>query len=255
MKLIQSVSRACRLLQILRDANRDMALHELAAELGVHSSTAYRLLASLQDAGFVTRDALTSRYRLGLEPVTMSGVVLAQMEVLRVADPELRRLAHATNETVNLGIRYGKELLNIEQIASPDKFRSFGWQGQRVALHIGCAARSLLAHLSDDEVESYMAHLQEHWNDPSPSNLWQEIRSIRRSGYAINRGEIDSEIFAVGAPVLGKDAEPLAAVSIVGYRSRFTGARIQELIPILLRSTETISRQLGYASAAVPRFA
>lgn len=255
MKSIQSVSRACRLLQLLRDADRELALHELAAALDVHSSTAYRLLGSLQEAGFVNRDPTTNRYRLGLEPVTMSGVVLAQIEVLRVADPELRRLAHDTNETVNLGIRYGNALLNLEQIASPEKFRSYGWQGQRVPLHVGCAGRSLMAHLSDEEIASYIECNTDNLISVEPADLWAELEEIRKRGYAVNRGEINSEVYAVGAPIFGRNGESVAAVSIVGFRSRFTDDRIKELVPILLRSAETISRQLGYASATVPRYA
>lgn len=255
MKLIQSVSRACLLLQILRDANRDVPLHALASALGVHSSTAYRLLASLQHAGFVTRDAITGHYRLGLEPVTMSGVVLARIDVLRVADPELRRLARNTNETVNFGIRYGDELLNVEQIAGADRFRSFGWLGQRAPLFLGSAARSLTAYLPDDEVNAYISRLREQRSDVDFDALHADLAEIRVRGYAINRGEINVDIYAVGAPILDREGHACAAVSIVGYRTRFSEQRIAELIPTLLRSTETISHQLGYASHGVPRFA
>jgi DNA-binding IclR family transcriptional regulator len=242
-------------MQILRDANRDVPLHELASALDVHSSTAYRLLASLQDAGFVTRDPVTNHYRLGLEPVTMSGIVLARVDVLRVADPELRRLARNTNETVNFGIRYGDELLNVEQIAAADRFRSFGWLGQRAPLYLGSAARSLTAHLPEGDVSGILSRLRDRRAELDIDAFQADLTTIRSRGYAINRGEINPDIYSVGAPILGRDGYACAAVSIVGYRTRFSEQRITELIPTLLRSTETISQQLGYANHGIPRFA
>ena len=255
VKRIQSVSRACHLLETLRDAGRDLPLHVLASSLDVHSSTAYRLLASLQEAGFVARDESTGHYRLGLATVTMSGVALSQIEVLRVADPELRRLARDTNETVNFGIKFGHELLNVEQIASPDRFRSYGWQGQRAPLHMGCAARALIAHRPVGEIQSYSDHVLSEQPTFDVDRFAEDLEEIRFRGYAVNRGEINPNVYAVGAPILGRNEYSCAAVSIVGFQDRFTDDRISKLIPTLLRSTETISHQLGYAGVGIPRFA
>lgn len=246
VKRIQSVDRACALLQHLRDTPTDMALHELASAIDVHPSTAYRLLGSLQHAGFVVRDAVTGRYRLGLEPVTLSGVVLGRMDVVRVADPELRRLASNSNETINFGIRYGDQLLNIEQMASADRYRSFGWMGQRVPLHVASAARSMLAFLPDDEIEEYIERSLKR--DPKLDVEWLrfELSDIRVRGYALNRGELNPDVYGIGAPILGRDGVACATVTVVGYRARFTSERIEHLVPMLLRTTGTISRQMGY---------
>jgi DNA-binding IclR family transcriptional regulator len=246
VKRIQSVDRACTLLQHLRDTPNDMALHELATAIDVHPSTAYRLLGSLQHAGFVVRDALTGRYRLGLEPVTLSGAALGRLDVVRVADPELRRLAENSNETVNFGIRYGDQLLNIEQMASADRFRSFGWMGQRVPLHVASAARSMLAFLPDEEVEGYLKRAVQRDPRLDVESLRSQLAGIRVRGYALNRGEIDPDVYGIGAPVLGRDGTACATVTVVGYRARFTPERIEHLVPMLLRTTGTISRQMGY---------
>jgi DNA-binding IclR family transcriptional regulator len=103
------------------------------------------------------RDGSTGRYRLGLELIALSGVVLGRTEVLRIADPHLRYLADQTQETVNLGIRHRNDILNIEQIPGPNLLRSFDWIGKRTPLHLGAAAKALLANLGDEEIWAYLA--------------------------------------------------------------------------------------------------
>lgn len=242
----QSVDRAMAILRLLGSAEGDMTLNDFVREMGLHKSTVHRLLASLQEAGLVQRDASTARYQLGLELIALSGNVLGRIEVLRIADPHARRLADLTQETVNIGIRHKNDILNIEQVPGPNLLRSFDWLGKRSPLHVGAAAKALLAHLSDDEIHAYLRDVEASDAAFDVDALREEIEQIRISGFAVNRGQLDPSVFALGAPIFRAGGEAIASISVAGYRTSIEGDRFEELASSVRNSAQDISRQLGH---------
>jgi DNA-binding IclR family transcriptional regulator len=254
-RTIQSVDRALGLLALLDAQDEGLLLNDFARATGLHKSTVYRLLSSLQGFGLVERDGSTGRYQLGLGLVALSGGVLGRTEVLRIADPHLRHLADQTQETVNLGVRHRNDILNIEQIPGPNLLRSFDWLGKRTPLHLGAAAKALLANLTNEEIAAYVAASEESPTAPDPRRLWEEVAVIRRRGVAINDGELDPNVFAIGAPLFAAAGTACASLSVAGERHEFNEGRIHQITSLVIDTAETISRQLGYRSQRVAQLA
>ncbi|HVC32837.1 MAG TPA: IclR family transcriptional regulator [Chloroflexota bacterium] len=252
---VQSVERALAIVQHLADDGVESTGSQLARQLGVHKSTVSRLLATLEDAGMVERNDQTGGYGLGLGVVALSGTVLGRLEILRVADPVLRRLAEITQETVNLSVRYRDKVMNVQQIPGPNVLRSRDWVGKTVFLHRGAGSKALLAYLPDAELRAYI-------NAPRVVNpdgqhghleyLWREVAEIRRAGFAINRGELHPQVYAIGAPIFDGQGRCCASVSVAGAPEAFGEARLPELAARVMDAARTISQQLGHA---VGRFA
>ncbi len=254
-RTIQSVDRAMALLRLLGTRDGELSLNDFVRATGLHKSTVHRLLASLQEAGLVGRGATSGRYELGLEVVALCGVVLGRLEVLRIADPHLRRLADVTQKTVNLAIRHKHEAVNIEQIPGPRILRSFDWLGKRTPLHLGAAAKALLANLSDADLTTYLAQANARGADLVPSRFLEEMREIRRRGVATNRGELEPNVCAVGAPIFGADDRPCASISVAGYREELDDAELDDLATRVIETAEAISRQMGARNTRVARMA
>src|SRR6478609_7381538 len=107
----QSVERALAILELFEDDRRPLiAIGEAARELGVHRSTASRLLATLEAGG---------GYRLGLGLVTLAGHVLNRFPVRACAAPVLRELRDSTGETAWLGVLDGQRITYLDQATSP----------------------------------------------------------------------------------------------------------------------------------------
>ncbi|HEV7663808.1 MAG TPA: IclR family transcriptional regulator [Chloroflexota bacterium] len=248
----QSVDRACALLDfLLRCAERGASLTEVAAALDVHKSTGLRLLTSFETASLVMRSPASGRYQLGLGLVALAGSVLGHLPILRIADPQLRRLAEDTRRTVNLAVRHRDQILNVDQISSPDVQRSPDWLGRRAPLHKGAAAKALLAHLESAESEGYLTALESTEFAPAAAALRIDLAEIRTRGFAINHGEVDPQVTAIGAPIFDASGSCLASISIAWYDGDNEGAvqqRLDELARPLLQTARTISRQLGYTS-------
>jgi IclR family acetate operon transcriptional repressor len=225
---------------------------EIAAFLGVHKSTGLRLLASFESFGLVARDPTTGRYYLGLGVVALAGSVLGHLSILRIADPQLRRLAEDTRQTVNLGVRFYDEILNIEQIPAPDVQRSPDWLGRRAALHTGAAAKALLAHLGEAERSRYLHTVAVTHPQIDARLLDADLASIRARGFAINLGEVDVAVAAIGAPIFDAANRCVASISIAWFPGHQPSAaldeRIAKLAGPLQPTTRTISRQLGHTN-------
>src|SRR5687768_12242695 len=101
---VQSVDRALIILEILA-RRRGAGVTEIGKELGVHKSTAFRLLAALESRGFVEQAQDRGSYRLGLGVVRLAGAVAAQLDVSRQGHAACERLAADLGETVNIAIR------------------------------------------------------------------------------------------------------------------------------------------------------
>ncbi len=252
-RTIQSVDRACLMLEYIADRQEGgVPLREIAGVLGVHKSTAHRLLASFEQSGLVRRESATGRYHLGLGTVALAGSLLGALPILRISDPQIRRLAEATRQTVNFGVRYRFEIINIEQIPGPDVTRSPDWLGKRAPLHVGAAAKALLAHLGEDEINTYVTR------GPGSSSLsvskremlLRDLLEIRQRGYAINRGEMNPAVMAVGAPVFGASGQCSASISIAWYQyDEHAGqlpSPLDQFARSLVQTAQTISHQLGH---------
>ena len=245
---IQSVDRASALLRLLRRDSRGQSLTCLATELGVHKSTVYRLLTSLELAGLVCRDRLTGRFQLGLEVISMAGVVLGQLDVTRIADSHVRELADATRQSVTLGVTYRHRILCVARIPGPTQATAPLWVGSQGPLHQGATGKSVLAFLDDGVIDTYLGKLAADSALSVPPALRDELREIRQQGHVVSRGAVGTAFatVSVGAPVFGHHDVVRGSLVVCAYERTLVEAQLGQLIQLTMCAASAISRQLGY---------
>ena len=141
---IRSVDRAVAILDLLAREGWSAGA-EVARELGVHRSTALRLLATLDRHGLVERDARTSKYRLGRRLVQLASSVRGEVDLRQVARPVCEALARALGETVTLDVLDGDEIVPIEQATGSTSVVSVSWLGTRSPVHCTASGKVILA--------------------------------------------------------------------------------------------------------------
>ena len=112
---IQVIDRMASLLDALAAEQNGASLKILSAETGLHPSTAFRILASLSQHGFVARDE-TGLYLLGPHLLQLAAKVRVGLDVRAVARPEMEWLRDQVGETVNLTVRQGDEMVYVERV-------------------------------------------------------------------------------------------------------------------------------------------
>ncbi|MBE9607703.1 IclR family transcriptional regulator [Acetobacteraceae bacterium H6797] len=246
---ITAVMHAILALQCIGTQEEELGVNEIARRIGVHKSTASRLLATLESAGFVARSPETGRFNIGIGLISLVSPFLAQMEVVKAARPVLSHLALDLGETASLGLWTGAEVVMVEQTQGSRPIGQVIRAGGRLPAHATAAGKILLAHLPEAELEAFLAHplhAETESTRTSREALLPELQAARQRGYAVNVEEHMAG--ACGIATLIRDAAGHAAASLTLSipRHRFDEARQAELARRLKRDALEISRRLGW---------
>ncbi len=245
---VRSVDRAAALLLALGDCQGEAGVTELARRLGLHKSTASRLLATLQKRGLVEQDEESGKYRLGLVVIRLAERAERTLDLRGISMPELERLARLTHETTGLGILDADALLTVAQADGPNLIAVGDWTGRSTPLHCVASGKVLMAALAEREVlrivrRGLVSYTERTITELEP--LLEELARIRRRGYATALGEYEIGLNAVSAPVHDARGHVVAAVDIWGPAFRLTPRRIPELAVQAREAAAAISIRLG----------
>ena len=222
----QSAERALALLTTFDESRTEIGVTEMAESLGVHKSTASRLAAALERAGFLSRAG--KRYRLGVELIRLGTLALRSFDVVATMQPAMEKLSRQTGETVNLAVPDGVDILNVAELPSTYILScSGGWTGRRTKPHAVANGKVLLAYGAiavPRQLEKYTEH-----TITTPGALQDELAAVRRDGYATATAELEDGLVAVAAPVFDGTGSCVAALSISGPAYRMPPERLDEL--------------------------
>jgi DNA-binding IclR family transcriptional regulator len=249
--LVGSVLRAMRLLDLFERGRPEMSLSELVRSSGFSKSTTYRLLVTLEEAGWLERGG-GGTFRLTIKPFQVGSILVDSLEVRREAGPIMARLAAEVDETVFLVVPSGTLAVCLERIDSEQGLRvSDLYVGGTQPLNLGAAPRALLAY---DEAKLLPPLLTEglagrtQRSIVDAEELRTDLAQIRDRGYSISDEDVTPDVGALGAPIFGAHGGAVGAVSIGGLSRRLVPPR-PEHISRLLQACKEISLRLGHRSA------
>jgi len=222
----QSAERALALLTTFDESRTEIGVTEMAESLGVHKSTASRLAAALERAGFLNRAG--KRYRLGVELIRLGTLALRSFDVVATMQPAMEKLSRQTGETVNLAVPDGADILNVAELPSTYILScSGGWTGRRTKPHAVANGKVLLAY-GAIAVPSQLDRYTEH-TITTQGALRDQLAAVRRDGYATATAELEDGLVAVAAPVFDGTGACVAALSVSGPAYRMPPERLDEL--------------------------
>ena len=251
---MQSVDRALTILKLLA-ADGELGVTEIAGLLGVHKSTASRLLATLETHGLAEQLPDRGRYRLGVGVLRLAGATRSRLDIVRESRPVTAPLAADIGETVNIVILSGTETLYLDQVAGPSALQIHNWIGRRNPVHATANGRVLLAHASATEAEAILGAAL------TPSGRLRAITAntitdrgalqaslalVRRDGYAVAIDELEIGLTAVAAPVRGVDGSVIASLSISGPSFRLEATRMPRAVNAVRTAAAAVSARMGY---------
>jgi DNA-binding IclR family transcriptional regulator len=245
---LQSVRRALRALELISE-HGELGVTELGRKLDVHKATASRLIATLAERGFVERDPISEKYRLGFGLISLAGAAVGGNDLVRAARPILDDLAERTHETVNLGVLSGESVVYIDQVTGTRSIVSVSWVGQRTPLHCTSNGKVLLAYATDAERERMLAAPLTRLTSRTITDLRKlraQLAEVRARGYAQTLEELEEGLNAVAAPVRGMGGDVVAALSVSGPAFRMRAVDLPRSGKLAADAALAISRRLGY---------
>lgn len=244
---VQSVDRALTILEMLAREG-EAGVTEIAADLGVHKSTAFRLLATLEAHRLVEQDGERGRYRLGVGNLRLAGATTARLDLVTEARPVCRQLAADTGETVNITVRSETSALYLDQVAGSSAVQSHNWVGQHIPLHATSNGKVLLSELDDAELKDAVRALPRVTDQTvtSRAKLRSDLERVREDGYAVAVDELEIGLTAAAAPIRSAHGDIIASMSISGPTFRLTEDKLAETIPMLVAAATEVSHRLGW---------
>ncbi|MGW1564605.1 IclR family transcriptional regulator [Streptomyces sp. NPDC002144] len=252
---VQSVDRAVSILQSL-SRRGPSGVTELAAALGLHKATVFRLLATLESRGLVEQDTERGRYRLGFGMVELAAGAGRQSDLSLLSRPVCRELAAAVGETVNLAIHDGLEVITIDQEMGGATISSIDWVGKRSPLHATAAGKLFLAHMPEEQADEVLGRGLVRYTPHTitePALLKAELRTVRERGYATTSQEHEIGLAAIAAPIHDLDGRIVAAVTVSGPTFRLDLGADDETVPALAEQVRQAGERISVRQGHRPQ--
>ena len=243
---IDAVARALRVMEALGDTP-GIGATALADRLGLTKSIVFRLLQTLEEDGYVQRDAERAIYSLGYRVALLGERVGREGALLQVARPVMDALRDETGENVNLVIREGTASVTIATREGLHSIRLFAQPGRRGPLHAGGASMLLLAYAEPAIRDTVLAAELERFSPHTitdPDRLREILLLIRSNRYNVAINDLDDGAFSVAAPIQNRAGEIIAGISVAGASVRLDEVRRSNYIEKAVAAAREISEKL-----------
>ena len=243
----QTLRRGLAVLRLLtRVGPGGLRITEVGRRLQLNKTTAIRLTQALVDEGFVIRDQVSGRYRLGPEAFAVGLAAEPSYELQRLAAPQLAALALESGDTVFFSVLHGHDSICLSRHEGDFPIRNqLIKAGDRWPLGVGAGACAVLAALTDAEVHEVLARNAERRMALFPrctdEAIWRLVQETRLRGYCLQPGLVQENSWAVGVPVYDSCNRPVASISIAAIASRLQTARAASLGNRLMQASRALS--------------
>lgn len=248
-QLINSLTRGLIILEHILEKG-SVGVIEMGKILGVNKSSAYRLLSTLEDRGFIEQDKTTLKYRLGLKLLKFGEGVMNNLEIRKIASPYLKELARKTRESSHLCILFQMQALFVDNENGMEIITANIDIGTCEPLYCSAVGKALLSFLPENQWEEILNTIPITAYTPktitSVEALKIELKKTVERGYALDDEELSAGMRCVAAPILNYSGEVIASIGISGPITRIRLDNLDFYIGSVVNAAKEISRKMGY---------
>ncbi|EJL6664670.1 DNA-binding transcriptional regulator KdgR [Vibrio cholerae] len=247
---VSSVMKTFGILQALA-TQKDIGISDLAQRLMMSKSTVYRFLQTMKTMGYVSQEGETENYSLTLKLFELGAAALEYVDLVELADVEMRRISDLTMEALHLGALDGDGIIYIHKIDSKYNLRMQSRIGRRNPLYSTAIGKVLLAERNEEEVRQILADVeftQSTENTHSDvDSLLKELPVVKEQGFAQDNEEQEVGLRCLAVPVYDRFNRVVAGMSVSLPTIRFTEEKQVEYVQELHQAAARISAKLGCA--------
>jgi len=238
---IEALAKGLDVLRLFDETVTELKLRDIADRTGIPMPTAFRVVATLEEGGFIER-AEDGTIRPGVAVLTLGSAALRGSSLVQVAERPLRHLADTTGETVNLGVLVGDQVLYLVRLRNSDIVTANVQVGSTLPAAYTSMGKLLLAYLPEDDRHAVLSgHDFDAAVGPNAArtlaDLDAALAGIRAEGYALQDQEVAIGLRSVSVPVFGAGDAPVAAINIAVAANRHEVADLRGPLLDALRAT------------------
>lgn len=222
---------------------------EISRELGLHKSTASRIVSNLVLSGYLTPATNGSGFRLSGKITRLGAIAAAEADLSSIATKHLQALAEDVGETCHVGVLEGNDAVTVVLVNGTYSVRLNSWVGKRNPAANTATGKALLAGLSEATIDMLYPHkslpvLTEH-SIGDLGELKRQLALVREHGFAVDDEEMEPGLRCVAAPITDHTSDVVAAVTIAGASSRLPMTGIDHYAAKVKDTATSISIALG----------
>lgn len=248
--MIQSLQRGIRILEYLVE-NKTAGCSDVANELAINKSSAFRLLQTLQQFDLVAQDPDSSKYMLGIGVLRFSEELLNGMNIVDVAKPVMKALVKEINEGAHLCMLSNNKAAIIADIKSEAKIIVSAKVGAFEPLHCSSVGKCLLAFCNPEKrAELFDSLDMKQYTEKtitSTAGLIEELERTVENGYALDDEELNEGIRCIAAPIKNHRGDVKYCVAISGTIGRVENGRVEYYAKAVMGCAKEISEKMGYS--------
>ena len=221
--ILNSVDNALSLFNLFFDYE-ELTVNDIAKQLSISRSTAFRFAVTLENRGFLTKTDHAT-YRLGLNMFSLGMLAYNRMELVSLVHPYLQKLAEECGETCHLAILDDAvHVMFIDRALGTNQLKMETAMGYRQFAHMTATGKAILAYQSAQTVNEYIKKTEfrqmTHYSVKDASELLRLLDTVREEGYACDNEETEYGLTCYARPILDVTGRSFAAVSISGPTTR-----------------------------------
>ncbi len=250
---LQTIDRLIQIMDCFTIDQNEFGVREVSRLTGLSPSACGRLMQALRNQGMLIQHEDSKAYSIGPKSLRWAEVYTTNLDIRNVALPVINELLIETKETISLYILDGDDRLCVERMESAQNVRIVARIGRRLPLYAGSAGKLLLAFLPEKRQEEILSRTKlQPFTVKTISDinkLREELKIIRKQGYAFSDGEWVEDAAGIAAPIFDIKGDIIAALTVSGPSFRFTKEKIAFHKINVLRAAEEISKDLGYVGS------
>lgn len=246
--MAQAVERAIEILDVCSHEPTDIG--SIAKHLGVHRSTASRLISTLESHGLLQRTA-NSTYRIGPRIYALWLRTADNNDLHATVRPHLQKLADVTGFSVHCAIPMQNRIISLDFIEPPYSIRLPLKRGTDVVVNTAGVAKAVLAFMPSAKRSEVLQNVE--WIQYTERTIVDKdsfegvLTKVRERGWAYDDGEFEDFSNCIAAPFFNARGEVGGAISLTTLKAQTPLTKLRDYVPQLLESMNELSRDLGYA--------
>ncbi len=251
--IIQSVDHALDVLEAFHGEEDELGITELSRRLKLHKNNIFRILATLENRGYIEQNRATDNYRLSLGTLELGQTYIRHTGLLRIARPVMEELSKKVNENVYIGILKDRYAFYLDVVESNHTVRVLSRVGCRVPTYCAAIGKAQLAYETPETIAEVLGKKELKKFTPNTisdrGKIVEHLVLVKELGYAVDDEEWDDGVRCVGAPIFDYTRKAVGAISISAPSVRMSMDQVKkEYVPLIRKASEEISNRLGYDS-------
>lgn len=246
-KIIQSVAKAMKLLDILAASAGPLSLAEISVMTGWPKSTIHGLLSTMRETSVVSQDT-EGRYMLGIRLFEYGCTLSNSWNIIETAKPFIQHVSYHTGEAVFLSILDRGEVITLDRAENRIGLPMSAEMGCRLPVHCTSQGKLFLSYMTEEEQDQLLSRTEllaytQH-TIVTRDQLQKEFSKIRQQGYAIENGEYKVGLRSVAAPIFDADGNVRYAIGIIGMFRQLETDRFEKAVQVVRETADKISKEL-----------